>query len=104
MNGLSPPADTIAEMFRPPVNRAMQVLDRSFFRKKIPLSAAHVLDRKQITKMRSELYRDTLRLDRMQSVQTIRTAQGEEGKGILLNPEIESSGELHVLDGCRYNG
>lgn len=42
-------------MFRPPVNRAMRVLDRSFFRKTIPLSAATVFDNSNIARVRVAL-------------------------------------------------
>ncbi|KAI5212504.1 hypothetical protein E4T38_00512 [Aureobasidium subglaciale] len=58
------------DMFRPPVNRAMRVLDRSFFQKKIPISAARVVDNKTISKCRAELFRskDALLLERYQIV------------------------------------
>lgn len=42
-------------MFRPPVNRAMRVLDRSFFKKTVPASAATVLDVKNISLVRKTL-------------------------------------------------
>ncbi|EED12288.1 tRNA (guanine) methyltransferase Trm5 [Talaromyces stipitatus ATCC 10500] len=43
------------EMFRPPVNRAMRVLDRSFFKKTVPVSAATVLENKNISSVRKRL-------------------------------------------------
>lgn len=43
------------EMFRPPVNRAMRVLDRSFFQKDIKLAAAHVKDSTNISSVRTQL-------------------------------------------------
>lgn len=42
-------------MFRPPVNRAMRVLDRSFFKKTVPVSAATVLENKNILSVRKTL-------------------------------------------------
>ncbi len=84
-------------MFRPPVNRAMRVLDRSFFQKKVPLSAARVLDKKEIAKLRSELGHDVLRLDRFQCVQSIWGSKGEEHKALLLNPQIKPDGRSRVL-------
>lgn len=42
-------------MFRPPVNRAMRVLDRSFFKKTVPVSAATVLENKNISAVRKTL-------------------------------------------------
>ena len=89
------------DMFRPPVNRAMRVLDRSFFQKKVPLSAAKVFDKRKITKLRSELGHDVLRLDRLQSVQSIRGSQGEEHKALLLNPQIKPDGRLPTLQGLK---
>ncbi|KAI9838647.1 MAG: hypothetical protein M1819_004961 [Sarea resinae] len=55
------------DMFRPPVNRAMRVLDRSFFKKRVPLSAARIPDNKKISKIRTELDRsqDLLRQPRI---------------------------------------
>ena len=87
------------EMFRPPVNRAMRVLDRAFFQKKVPLSAARVLNKKEIAKLRSELGRDVLRLDRFQCVQSIQGSKGEEHKALLLNPQIKPDGRSRVLQG-----
>ncbi|KAL2037309.1 hypothetical protein N7G274_009998 [Stereocaulon virgatum] len=79
-----------ADMIRPPVNRAMRVLDRSFFRKNVILSAAKINDRKQISKIRVDLDHDVLRVGRMQSVQSIRGPQGEESKAVLLHPRIKT--------------
>ena len=81
-------------MFRPPINRAMRVLDRSFFQKKVPLSAARVFDKTKIAILRSELGRDVLKLDRFQCVQSVRGSKGEEHKALLLNPRIKPDGKL----------
>ena len=82
------------EMFRPPVNRAMRVLDRTFFKKRIPLAAARVLKKKEISSCRTKLGNDMLRLERMSSVVSdTRTKDVEnDSKSILLGP------------GVRYNG
>lgn len=79
-------------MFRPPVNRAMRVLDRSYFRKIIPTSVARVINRKEIAKCRSVLSHDILKLDRMQAIKTVQDPQGAEAKALLLKPEIKSEG------------
>ena len=84
-------------MFRPPVNRAMRVLDRSFFQKSIPISAARIRDNKQISKYRAELGHDTLRLDRMLIVRHVRDPEGQEAKALLLRPEVKQDGIIHVL-------
>ena len=81
-------------MFRPPVNRAMRVLDRSFFQKSIPISAARIRDNKQISKCRAELGHDTLKLDRLQSIRSIRDSEGQETKALLLRPEVKQDGNI----------
>ena len=86
-----------ADMFRPPVNRAMRVLDRSFFKKRITLCAARVFDKKQISKFRFELSHDILKLERMQSVQSIPDLLGEDYRALLLNPRIKTHGRS-----CRF--
>ena len=87
------------DMFRPPINRAMRVLDRSSFQKKVPLSAARVFDKTKIVKLRSELEHEVLRLDRFKCVQSIRGSEGEEHKALLLNPQIKPDGRLRTLQG-----
>ena len=94
---MSTASSSSVDMFRPPVNRAMRVLDRSFFKKKVPLSSAKVFDKRKITKLRSELGYDVLRLDRLQSVQSIRGSEGEEHKALLLNPQIKPDGRSRVF-------
>ncbi|KAL9137614.1 MAG: hypothetical protein Q9175_001165 [Cornicularia normoerica] len=84
MNEIPEPA-----MFRPPINRAMRALDRSFFRKSIPLSAAKIRDNKQISKYRTELGHDLLRLDRIPAVRSVRDSEGQEAKALLLRPEVK---------------
>jgi tRNA (guanine37-N1)-methyltransferase len=92
-------------MFRPPVNRAMRSLDRLFFKRTLPTSAARVTDRKQITKCKSDLYLDILKLDRMQTVVSVRDPQGEDAKALLLKPEIRSDGNWLLLTpiGLRFS-
>ena len=82
----------IADMFRPPVNRAMRVLDRSFFDKTVQCSVAKIGDRKQIAKFRNELSQDILKLDRMQAVRSLEGPRGGEVKALLLKPEVNSDG------------
>ncbi|KAL8826697.1 MAG: hypothetical protein Q9191_003644 [Dirinaria sp. TL-2023a] len=74
-------------MFGPPVNRAMRILDRSFFNKKIPLAAARVLDRKTISKYRSTLGNDLLSIDRVAIVR--QDPYQHDLKILLLNPKIK---------------
>ena len=93
---MSTASSTPIDMFRPPVNRAMRVLDRSCFQKRVPLSAAKVYDKTQISKLRSELGHDVLRLERFQCVQPIRGTKGEEHKALLLDPRIKPNGRSGI--------
>ena len=76
-----------ADMFRPPVSRAMRVLDRSYFQKNIPLAAARVLQKKKIAKCRAELMDDLLKLERVSIVRD--DAVEKDHKALLLKPEIK---------------
>ncbi len=86
----------LPEMFRPPVHRSMQTLDRSAFRKVVPLAAATVPDVRQITAVRKELDHsgDLLRLN---PIKPLRDDETSGGKCFLLRPGIKASGKL-VLD------
>jgi tRNA (guanine37-N1)-methyltransferase len=61
-----------ADMFAPPVNRAMKVLDRSFFQKTVPTSAARIFNPKDISRCRNELDkgRDSLGISRISPVKS----------------------------------
>lgn len=85
----SPPTQT---MFRPPINRAMRTLDRSFFQTTVSLSAARVRDNFNISKYRSELGPLLLNLERVSSVRSVRDAGGVEGKALLLRPGVRVDG------------
>lgn len=84
-------------MFRPPVNRAMRALDRSFFKRSIPLSAARIRDNKNISKYLAELRLDLLKLERMQAVRSVKDHAGQEGKALLLKPEVKPDGKRGCL-------
>ena len=81
-----------AVMCRPPVNRAMRVLDRSFFKKNVPLYAAKVRDQRNIAKFKSELSRDILKLERIQQVQKVCDGEGTVSRVLLLRPDIRTEG------------
>ena len=88
---------SVSAMFRPPVNRAMRALDRSFFQKSVPLSAARIRDNKQISKYRTELGCDLLKLDRMQAIRSVRDSEGHEAKALLLRPGVQPDGKTASL-------
>ena len=79
-------------MFRPPVNRLMKVLDRPFFQKTIPISAAQVNDSRRIASLLTELKQDTLDLERLQTVRPALNGHGL--KALLLKPEIKADGNM----------
>jgi tRNA (guanine37-N1)-methyltransferase len=83
----------LAEMYRPPINRAMRVLDRSFFRRTIPLSAATVFKPSDISNARSKLMasKDTFVLPRLHTVKEIKK-DGVVRKGLLLREDIKHDG------------
>src|ERR1700710_2697042 len=45
----------MAEDMRPPVNRAMRTLDKAFFRKTVPISAARIFSNQHLSSCRNEL-------------------------------------------------
>lgn len=81
-------------MFRPPINRAMRILDRSFFSKDIPLSAARVPSVQNISRCRSELERsrDLLKLSGVVTVRQDPELLDQGKKCLLLRPEIKHDG------------
>lgn len=90
-------SDSLSDMFRPPVNRAMRVLDRSFFRKTVPLSAATVLENKNISRVKNELMKskdmlDMPRIIPVQKLQTINNEGDEKRKCLLLREGIKADG------------
>ncbi|MCJ1397353.1 tRNA(m(1)G37)methyltransferase [Xylographa trunciseda] len=102
-----------SDMFRPPVNRAMRVLDRAFFRKTVPLAAARIFEDDQISRCRNFLSQDILHVDRISSIRPIPDdrVSGQRGrKALLLNPDIRpedpstwSSNLLELIEAKKVN-
>ncbi|KAL8655853.1 MAG: hypothetical protein Q9226_002882 [Calogaya cf. arnoldii] len=78
-------------MFRAPINRAMRTLDRAFFRKDLYLTAACVLDSKQIATCRKELNHDILKLERLPPIRSVPShiSADKDTKCLLLKPETQ---------------
>ncbi|KAJ5475579.1 tRNA (guanine(37)-N1)-methyltransferase [Penicillium diatomitis] len=78
-------------MFRPPVNRAMKSLDRSFFRKTVPLAAAKIFEKSQISNVRQALGKshDLLVLPRLNVIRELKDQDGAVRKGLLLREDIK---------------
>lgn len=90
-------------LFRPPIHRsAAAVLDRALFSKTIPIAAARVTDRKQISRCRTQLdkSRELLHLERLPVVRDdpdpVLASKG--GKCLLLKPEVKPDGNIYGLD------
>lgn len=91
-------------MFRPPVNRAMRTLDRSFFQKTFPISAARVANNKDISLVRKALEKskDVLSAPRLQSVQAdpLPELASKGRKCVLLRPDVRHDGRLAYAPVC----
>jgi tRNA (guanine37-N1)-methyltransferase len=85
-----------ADMFAPPVNRAMKVLDRSFFQKVVPTAAARIFNPKDISRCRSELDKsgDALGTNRIMPIRPDPSEQRAKagGKCMVLRPEVLHNG------------
>jgi len=82
----------MSRLFLPPINRAMRKLDPLFFQKTIPLTAAHVLDGRNIPKVTKECAKDLLRVPRLRSVITQKDDAGRERRLLLMKPEVKHDG------------
>lgn len=84
------------EMFRPPVNRAMRVLDRGFFQKTVPIAAARITSNKDISLVRKTLEKskDVLTAPRLASVQPdpLPELASLGRRCVLLRPDVKHDG------------
>ncbi|KAL8717599.1 MAG: hypothetical protein Q9225_005169 [Loekoesia sp. 1 TL-2023] len=78
------------DMFRPPINRAMRTLDRSFFKKEINLASACVLHAKKIASCRKDLSGDILKLDRLPPIRPVPPSINADSNSrcLLLKPDV----------------
>ncbi|KAF8540903.1 tRNA methyltransferase Trm5 [Trichophaea hybrida] len=79
----------MSRLFLPPINRAMKVLDRSFFQKSIPLSAAQIFQPKDISRVRKECASDLLRVKRVELMPE--DPENKPKKLLLLRPEVKAN-------------
>ena len=95
----------LPEMFRPPVNRAMRTLDRSFFRKTIPISAASILKASDISQVRSVLHksRDMLVLPRLSAIRDVSDEDGVTRKALLLREDLKHDGAFGAIVCCEIS-
>ncbi|KAJ5306446.1 hypothetical protein N7508_005461 [Penicillium antarcticum] len=82
----------LPEMFRPPINRAMRTLDRSFFQRIVPLSAARIFKASDIAKIRKELTKsnDVLAVPRVNAVRHMEGNDGSSLKALLLREDLKA--------------
>lgn len=96
--------ETTDDMFAPPVNRAMKVLDRAFFKKTIPTSAARIYSPKDISRCRKALTasQDTLPTNRVDPIRADPDPEKAQkgGKCLLLRPEVVHGGESLQAQKC----
>lgn len=101
-------ATIIADMLRPPINRAMRQLDRAFFTKHIPFCAARITNNQNIPRLQKELERskDLFRTERLRTVQwdpdKARAEKG--GKCLLLRSGISIDGSRDAMVLSEWNG
>lgn len=82
---------------RPPINRAMRTLDRSFFKSTVSISAARVFQNKYISQCRAELIKskDITQLDRLDPIRQVDALSDFAKSGqkcLLLRSEIKHDG------------
>ncbi|KAF1989698.1 guanine methyltransferase Trm5 [Aulographum hederae CBS 113979] len=83
----------MSDDMRPPVNLSMRVLDRAFFQKTIPISAARIYSKQQISHIRKDLEKskDILARDRLSIVQSDPNSDVQkDSKCLLLNTRIKA--------------
>lgn len=83
------------DMLRPPVNRAMRQLDRAFFQKTVPISAACIFSNQHISSCRKELEKsgDLIKHERISPIKKEPGEVSNNGrKCLLLRPEIKHNG------------
>lgn len=85
-------ASSLPEIFRPPVDRSMRVLNRDFFQKTLPISAATVFDDRMLSSVQTRMQRDGHLLG-IAAIKPIVADENVPGrKCVLLRPEIVSTG------------
>lgn len=88
----------LLEVFRPPVDRSMRVLDRTFFQKTLPIAAATVFDDRNLSTVRGKVQNagNLLGVFSIKAVVADETVPGR--KCVLLRPGILATGLFAVHD------
>lgn len=75
----------------------MRLLDRSFFRKRIELTAANVFEIKNISRVKNECVHDVLDAPRIKPLLTIPWDHEKERTLLLLKPDIKINGMMYEI-------
>ena len=99
MNQL-PQTISSTDMFRPPINRAMRVLDRAFFQQDVNIAAACVMDSKNIATYRNKLHNNILKLERLPPIRPVPSniSADKNSKCLLLKPDTRLDGSNIGID------
>jgi hypothetical protein len=82
----------LPELYRPPINRSMRVLDRNFFQKTIPIAAATVFEDRNLSHVRGKV-QSAGHLFGVFSIKSIVPDETVPGrKCVLLQPGIRATG------------
>lgn len=73
----------------------MRLLDRSFFQKRIELTAANVFEIKNISRVKKECAHDVLDAPRIKPVLTIPWGHARERTLLLLKPDVKVNGTTY---------
>lgn len=84
----------VSSLFLPPANRSMRELDRSFFRKTVPLAAVRITDHKRISPIRDVLSRSRALLNIGNIRPVVEFSADPGAKYLLLQPNVKLLGEL----------
>ncbi|RPA99998.1 hypothetical protein L873DRAFT_1737323 [Choiromyces venosus 120613-1] len=75
--------------FLPPVNRAMRTLDRAFFKKTIPVTAARIFDATQVHTIKEKILKDLIPFERFNQRYDFNSKLDIETPLLILRPEVQ---------------
>lgn len=78
--------------FLPPVNRAMRTLDRTFFKKMVPVTAARVLDATLLHTIKEKVLKDLIPFERFNQRYVFNSRLDVETPLLILRPEVKYDG------------
>ncbi|KAG0641338.1 Met-10+ like-protein-domain-containing protein [Tuber brumale] len=87
--------------FLPPVNRAMRTLDRAFFRKVVPVTAARVLDSALVLTIKEKILKDLIPFERFNQRYDFNSKLDIETPLLILRPQVKYGDLSTVSDPTR---